>query len=162
MSTSTCPGPATGSGRSPYSSTSGPPVFLKNDAFILVPRDLLLEPELRGARAVLGDPEATLHPVGVHLEGVRSVAKAREHAVSVGGVVELGMVRKENRRAGLLRLRREVPLRLDVGLEVLDAGTGQVGLEDERGAAGIDDVQAAAAIEDREREGDRSRGMTRR
>src|SRR5207249_10046605 len=59
--------------------------------------------------------EIALHPVGPDFVWMRPVAAAREHAVLVERIVELGVVGEQHGRSGSDRPPGHVPLRVDVG-----------------------------------------------
>ena len=55
---------------------------------------------------------------------MRAIAAAGEHSVFVNCIIELRVVREKDGRTGCGRFCRYVLLQVDIGLEILDAGSG--------------------------------------
>ena len=120
---------------------------------------LLFQFQLRRPGATLHDLEIALDPIGAELVRMRTVAAPGEHSVLVDRIVELRVVREKDGRTGRGGLRGHVLLRVDIGLEILDARIRRVVHEIERRAARIRHVDRPAAVQHREGVGQRARRM---
>src|SRR5438132_13399837 len=92
---------------------------------------------------------------------MRTVTAPSEHSVLVERIIELRVVREKDGRAGGGGFRRYVLLRLDIGLEILDARIRRVVHEIESGAARMRHVDRLAAIQDGKSIGQRARRVAR-
>src|SRR6185369_1418949 len=99
------------------------------------PLHFLFQPDLSRPGTTLHDLEIALDPIGPNLVRMRRVTTASEHSVLVERIIELGVVREEDGGAGGGSSRGYVPLRVDIGLKVLDARVRRVVHEIECGAA---------------------------
>ena len=122
---------------------------------------LLFQPQLRRPRATLHDLEIALDPIGPEFVWMRTVTAAGEHSVLVERIVELRVVREEDGRTGSGGFCGHVLLRVDIGLEILDAGIRRVVHEIESGAARIRHVDRLAAVQHGKGVGQRARRMAR-
>src|SRR6266853_5964254 len=107
----------------------------------------LLQLQLRRASATLHDLEIALDPIGPELVWMGTVAASGEHSVLVERIVELRVVRQKNRRAGGSGFCGHMLLRVDIGLEILDARVRRVVHEIESCAARVRDVDRPAAVQ---------------
>src|SRR5260221_7657525 len=122
----------------------------------------LLKLQLRRASATLHDLAIALAPIGAELVWMGTVAASGEHSVLVERIVELRVVRQKNCRAGGGGFCGHMLLRVDIGLEILDARVRRVVHEIESGAARVRDVDRPAAVRHGKSVGQRARRMPRR
>ena len=109
-------------------------------------RLFLFQSHLRCPRTTLHYLEITLDPIRTEFVWMWTLTSSSEHSVLVDGVVELGVIREKDRGTRSGGFCRHVLLRVDVGLEILDARIRRIVHKIESGATRIRNVDRLAAV----------------